>query len=70
MTEIPNTYTVATTLPDGNFNAIIEDQRNIVVISEDSPNTVVVTVPGVTATVSRASIVYGNGVPWEIEVEI
>lgn len=60
---------VAVTLPDGNFNAVIEDQRNIVTISEETPNTVIITVPGITSGIG-AGVVYGSGVPWEIVVEI
>jgi len=65
----PYPIQVGVTLPDGNFNAVIEDQRNIVKIDEQQPNTVVVTVPGVTSNIG-AGLVYGSGVPWEIEVEI
>lgn len=65
----PSPITIGVTLPDGNFNAVIEDQRNIVTISEEIPNTVIVTVPGITSNIG-AGVVYGSGVPWEIVVEI
>ncbi len=65
----PSPITIGVTLPDGNFNAVIEDQRNIVTISEEVPNTVIVTVPGITSNIG-AGVVYGSGVPWEIVVEI
>lgn len=61
--------TIGVTLPDGNFNAVVEDQRNIVIINEEEPNTVIVQVPGVTESL-RAAVVYGSGAPWEIEIEI
>lgn len=54
---------------NGDFNIIVEDQRNIVTISEVEQNTVIVTVPGL-ATGTGAGLIYGNGVPWEIEIEI
>lgn len=60
---------VGVTLPDGNFNAVVEDQRNIVTVTEESPNTVIVTVPGITSNIG-AGVVYGSGAPWEIVVEI
>jgi hypothetical protein len=66
----PTPITIGVTLPDGNFNAVVEDQRNIVTINEETPNTVIVTVPGINASIYSASIVYGSGAPWTIEVEI
>jgi hypothetical protein len=60
---------IAVQIGNADFNAVIEDQRNIVVIDEQSPNTVIVTVPGVNQSM-RAGVVYGSGVPWDIEVEI
>lgn len=65
----PYPISIGVTLPDGNFNAVIEDQRNVVNITEESPNTVIVSVPGITESL-RAAVVYGSGAPWEIEIEI
>lgn len=52
---------------NADFNAVLEDQRNIVEIVETQPNVVRITIPGL---VDRQSLLYGSGVPWEIEVEI
>lgn len=54
---------------NGDFNITVEDQRNIVSISETVENTVIVTVPGL-ATGTGAGLIYGNGVPWEIVIEV
>lgn len=54
---------------NGDFNIVVEDQRNIVTISDVTENTVIVTVPGL-ATGAGAGLIYGNGVPWEIEIEV
>lgn len=59
--------TVPININNADFNAVIEDQRNIVQISSTDPNVVRVTIPGL---IDRQSLVYGSGVPWEIEVEI
>jgi len=61
--------TVPVNINNADFNAVVEDQRNIVELVEISPNVVKVTIPGL-IEVNRQSLVYGNGVPWEIEVEI
>lgn len=61
---------IAVQIGNADFNAVFEDQRNIVVIDEQSPNTVIVTVPGITSNLNQAKVVYGSGAPWEIEVEI
>lgn len=59
--------TVPININNADFNAVIEDQRNIVQISSTDPNVVRVTIPGL---IDRQSLVYGSGVPWEIEVGI
>jgi hypothetical protein len=59
--------TVPVTINNADFNAVLEDQRNIVQIVEEQPNVVRITIPGL---IDRQSLIYGNGVPWEIEVEI
>jgi hypothetical protein len=59
--------TVPVTINNADFNAVFEDQRNIVQIVEEQPNVVRITIPGL---IDRQSLIYGNGVPWEIEVEI
>jgi hypothetical protein len=61
--------TVPVNINNADFNAVVEDQRNIVQILSENPNVVRVTVPGLINTY-RQSLIYGNGVPWEIEVEI
>jgi hypothetical protein len=58
---------IPVTINNADFNAVLEDQRNIVHISEEQPNVVRITIPGL---IDRQSLIYGNGVPWEIEVEI
>ncbi len=55
------------TMGNANFNIVIEDQRNIVEISTEEPNIVQVKLPGVSP---NPSVIYGEGVPWEIEFEI
>jgi hypothetical protein len=57
------------TMGNADFNVVIEDQRNIVEISHEEPNVIQVMLPGVSAS-SRTNLSYGEGVPWEIEVEI
>ena len=57
------------TIGNAEFNAVIEDQRNIVKVIEEEPNTVIVTVPGVASATLRTNVTYGNGAPWTIEVE-
>lgn len=57
------------TMGNADFNVVIEDQRNIVEISREEPNIVQVVLPGVAASL-RTTLSYGEGVPWEIEVEI
>lgn len=59
--------TVPVNINNADFNAVIEDQRNIVQISSTDPNVVRVTIPGL---IDKQSLIYGSGVPWEIEVEI
>jgi len=59
--------TIPVNLNNADFNVVVEDQRNIVQIVAEEPNVVRVTIPGL---INRQSLVYGSGVPWEIEVEI
>lgn len=59
--------TVPININNADFNAVIEDQRNIVRISSTDPNVVRVTIPGL---IEKQTLIYGSGVPWEIEVEI
>jgi len=59
--------TIPVNINNADFNAVVEDQRNIVQILSENPNVVRVTVPGL---INRQSLIYGSGVPWEIEVEI
>ena len=56
------------TMGNADFNIVIEDQRNIVEISREEPNIVQVQLPGVSATGTKT--LFGEGVPWEIEIEI
>lgn len=58
---------IPVTINNADFNAVLEDQRNIVEIVEEQPNVVRITIPGM---IDRQSLIYGNGVPWEIEVEL
>ena len=69
MTTPSNLAQIAVQIGNADFNAVVEDQRNIVVIDEQSPNTVIVTVPGVNQSL-HAGVVYGSGAPWTVEVEI
>jgi hypothetical protein len=55
------------TMGNANFNIVIEDQRNIVEISREEPNIVQVKLPGVA---SNPNVRFGEGVPWEIEIEV
>lgn len=55
------------TMGNADFNVVIEDRRNIVEISREEPNIVQVKLPGVS---SGTRTLYGEGVPWEIEIEI
>jgi len=59
--------TVPVTINNADFNAVIEDQRNVVQLIEENPNVVRVTIPGL---IDKQTLIYGSGVPWEIEVEI
>jgi len=59
--------TIPVNLNNADFNVVVEDQRNIVQIVAEEPNVVRVTIPGL---IGRPLLVYGSGVPWEIEVEI
>jgi len=52
---------------NADFNVVIEDRRNIVEISREEPNIVQVKLPGVS---SGTQTLFGEGVPWEIEIEI
>ena len=56
------------TMGNANFNIVIEDQRNIVEISREEPNIVQVKLPGVVE--SNPNVRFGEGVPWEIEIEV
>jgi hypothetical protein len=56
------------TMGNADFNIVIEDQRNIVEISREEPNIVQVQLPGVSATGTQT--LFGEGVPWEIEIEV
>lgn len=55
------------TMGNADFNVVIEDRRNIVEISREEPNIIQVKLPGVA---SGPNVLYGAGVPWEIEIEI
>ena len=55
------------TMGNADFNVVIEDRRNIVEISREEPNIVQVKLPGVA---SGTKTLFGEGVPWEIEIEI
>lgn len=55
------------TMGNADFNIVIEDQRNIVEISREEPNIVQVKLPGVE---SNPNVIFGEGVPWEIEIEV
>ena len=55
------------TMGNADFNIVIEDQRNIVEISREEPNVVQVKLPGVA---SNPNVRFGEGVPWEIEIEV
>lgn len=55
------------TMGNADFNIVIEDQRNIVEISREEPNVVQVKLPGVA---SDPNVRFGEGVPWEIEIEV
>jgi|Laugrefa1bdmlbdn_1035148.scaffolds.fasta_scaffold00210_5 hypothetical protein len=57
------------TMGNADFNVVIEDQRNIVEINHEEPNIIQVVLPGVAAS-SRTNVTYGEGVPWEIEVNL
>jgi hypothetical protein len=58
------------TIGNADYNAVVEDQRNVVEILHQEPNTVVVTVPGVSSLSARTNVSYGEGAPWTIEVVI
>jgi len=51
------------TMGNADYNIVIEDQRNIVEIIQEEPNTVQVILPGVSST-ARTNVSYGVGVPW------
>jgi len=55
------------TMGNADFNVVIEDRRNIVEISREEPNIVQVKLPGGS---SGTQTLFGEGVPWEIEVEV
>lgn len=57
------------TMGNADFNVVIEDQRNIVEINHEEPNIIQVVLPGVAASL-RTNVTYGEGVPWEIEVNL
>lgn len=59
--------TVPVNINNADFNAVIEDQRNIVQISPIDPNVVRVTIPGL---IDRQSLIYGSGAPWTVEVSV
>lgn len=52
------------TIGNADFNAIVEDQRNIVEVTDNEPNVVIVTVPGVASVSARTNVSYGTGAPW------
>ena len=54
------------TMGNADFNVVVEDRRNIVEISREEP-IIQVKLPGVA---SNPNVRYGDGVPWEIEIEI
>lgn len=56
------------TIGNADYNAIVEDQRNIVEIIHEEPNTVVVRLPGVESS-QVTTVLYGSGVPW-LQVDI
>lgn len=56
------------TMGNADFNVVIEDRRNIVEISREEPNIVQVKLPGVAS--GGTQTLFGEGVPWEIEIEI
>lgn len=58
------------TIGNAEFNAVIEDQRNIVEIIDEEPNTVIITVPGIATNSLRTNLTYGSGAPWTIEIEV
>ena len=51
------------TMGNADYNIVLEDQRNIVEIVHEEPNTVQVIVPGVSSS-AKVSVSYGVGVPW------
>lgn len=55
------------TMGNADFNIVIEDQRNIVEIGREEPNIVQVKLPGVASGIQT---LFGEGVPWEIEIEV
>lgn len=57
------------TMGNANYDIVLEDQRNIVQIGNEEPNTVQVILPGVSSS-AKTNIAYGEGVPWEIEIEV
>jgi hypothetical protein len=51
------------TMGNADYNIVVEDQRNIVEIVHEEPNTVQVIVPGVSSS-ARTNVSYGEGSPW------
>lgn len=51
------------TMGNADYNIVLEDQRNIVEIVHEEPNTVQVIVPGVSSS-AKTNVSYGVGVPW------
>jgi hypothetical protein len=57
------------TIGNADYNLVVEDQRNIVQINSAEPNTVIVTVPGLSSAALKTSVLYGSGKPW-LQVEV
>lgn len=57
------------TIGNADYNLVVEDQRNIVQINSAEPNTVIVTVPGLSSSALKTSVLYGSGKPW-LQVEV
>ena len=49
-----------------NFEVLVSDQRNIVEVSEETPNVVQV----LTSNIPSSAVLFGVGAPWTIEIEI
>lgn len=52
----------------GDFNITVEDSRNIVEVTEESPNSVTVTTPGLGG--NGMMLFYSEGPPWEVIIEL